>query len=72
MFAKIGDRLVVRSQHLDGPTRDGEIIEVKHADGSPRWRPLQHGQCGRRKIIGPFLMAGGRQVFKKMMRFTKQ
>ena len=43
-----------------------------HRAAQPFVLALQHGQCGRRKIIGPFLMAGGRQVFKKMMRFTKQ
>jgi hypothetical protein len=46
MFASVGDRLVVRSTHLDGPVRDGEIIEVKHPDGSPpyvvRWSDDGH------------------------------
>lgn len=41
MYAEVGDRLVVRSGRLDGPVRDGEIIEVRHTDGSPpylvRW-----------------------------------
>jgi len=34
MFATKGDRLVVRSRNLDGPARDGEILEVRHEDGS--------------------------------------
>lgn len=46
MTGAVGDRLVVRSQHVDGPVRDGEIIEVKHADGSPpylvRWSDTGH------------------------------
>jgi len=46
MFAAVGDRLVVRSQHVDGPTRDGEILEVRHADGTPpylvRWSDNGH------------------------------
>ena len=46
MFAAPGDRLVVHSQHVDGPERDGEIIEVRHADGSPpylvRWSDTGH------------------------------
>lgn len=46
MFAAVGDRLVVRSQHLDGPVRDGEIIEVRGADGAPpfvvRWSDTGH------------------------------
>jgi len=46
MFASVGDRLVVRSNHVDGPVRDGEIIEVRHEDGSPpyvvRWSDTGH------------------------------
>lgn len=46
MFASVGDRLVVRSNHVDGPVRDGEIIEVRHEDGSPpyvvRWSDSGH------------------------------
>lgn len=46
MFATVGDRLVVRSLHVDGPQRDAEIIEVRHPDGSPpyvvRWSDSGH------------------------------
>ena len=46
MHAAPGDRLVVRSDHVDGPVRDGEILEVKHADGGPpylvRWSDSGH------------------------------
>jgi hypothetical protein len=46
MYAQAGDRLVVRSTHVDGPARDGEILEVKHSDGSPpyvvRWSDDGH------------------------------
>jgi hypothetical protein len=46
MFAAVGDRLVVRSTHVDGPVRDGEVIEVRHPDGSPpyvvRWSDTGH------------------------------
>jgi hypothetical protein len=46
MFAKVGDRLVVRSPHIEGHVRDGEILEVKHEDGSPpylvRWADDGH------------------------------
>jgi hypothetical protein len=38
MYARKGDRIVVRSQHLVGPVRDGEIIAVEHEDGSPPYR----------------------------------
>jgi hypothetical protein len=46
VFAAPGDRLVVRSVHVDGPVRDGEILEVRHDDGSPpyvvRWSDTGH------------------------------
>lgn len=46
MYASVGDRLVVRSNHVDGPVREGEILEVRHTDGSPpyvvRWSDTGH------------------------------
>jgi hypothetical protein len=46
MFARSGDRLVIRSVHVGGPVRDGEILEVRHDDGSPpylvRWSDTGH------------------------------
>jgi hypothetical protein len=46
MHAEVGDRLVVRSQQLDGPVRDGEILEAHGPDGSPpyvvRWSDNGH------------------------------
>lgn len=46
MYAAVGDRLVVRSLHVEGPVRDAEILEVKHEDGSPpylvRWSDSGH------------------------------
>ena len=46
MIATVGDRLVVRSQHLDGPVRDGEILEVRGDAGAPpyvvRWSDTGH------------------------------
>jgi len=46
MYASVGDRLVVQSNHVDGPVRDGEILEVRHEDGSPpyvvRWSDTGH------------------------------
>ena len=48
--ASVGDRLVVRSLH--GPVRDGEILEVRHADGTPpylvRWE-----DSGRQALVYP-------------------
>ena len=46
MRASVGDRLVVRGTHVDEPDKDGEIIEVRHQDGSPpylvRWSSDGH------------------------------
>lgn len=46
MYARAGDRIVVRGIRLGGPIRDGEIIEVEHDDGSPpylvRWADDGH------------------------------
>lgn len=45
--AAVGDRLVVRSTHVDGPVRDGEVVEVRGADGDPpfvvRWEDGHEG-----------------------------
>ena len=46
MDAQVGDRLVVHSLHVDGPVRDGEILEVRGLDGGPpyvvRWSDDGH------------------------------
>lgn len=46
MFATVGDRLIVHGTHVGEPVRDGEILEIRHADGSPpyvvRWSDTGH------------------------------
>ena len=41
MRASVGDHIVIASNEVDRPTRDGEIVELRHADGTPpyvvRW-----------------------------------
>jgi Domain of unknown function (DUF1918) len=41
MQVRVGDRLVVHSRRVDGGVREGQVVEVPHADGSPpylvRW-----------------------------------
>ncbi len=41
MRAKVGDRIVLAAEQVDRPTRDGEVLEVRGADGGPpylvRW-----------------------------------
>ncbi len=46
MGAGVGDRVVVRSVHVDEPLRDGEVVEVHGQDGGPpyvvRWSDPGH------------------------------
>jgi hypothetical protein len=35
MEAKTGDRIILAGERVDQPTRDGEIIEVRGANGAP-------------------------------------
>jgi hypothetical protein len=46
MHATVGDRLIVRSLHVGEPDRDGEVLEVRGADGAPpylvRWSEDGH------------------------------
>ena len=46
MRAEVGDRLVVKGPHVGDHEREGEIVEVRHPDGSPpyvvRWSDSGH------------------------------
>lgn len=46
MKASVGDHIVVVSPAVDGPVRDGEIVELRNPDGSPpyivRWSDSGH------------------------------
>ena len=41
MKAHQGDRIILAASHVDEPTRDGEVLEVRGKDGAPpylvRW-----------------------------------
>jgi hypothetical protein len=45
--ATVGDRLVIKATHVDGAVRDGEVVEVRGADGAPpymvRWSDGHEG-----------------------------
>jgi len=47
MKAKIGDHIVVESHTVGSPRREGEIVEVRGADGGPpyvvRWSDGHEG-----------------------------
>ena len=54
MQAVVGDRLVIRSRHLDEPVRTGEIIEVHGKDGAPPYVVKWEGETDTVVIIpGP-------------------
>ncbi|MDP3969588.1 MAG: DUF1918 domain-containing protein [Nocardioides sp.] len=52
MFARAGDRLIVRSNHLNGPTKEGEILEVRHDDGSPPY-VVRWSDTGQESFVFP-------------------
>lgn len=35
MKARVGDRIILAADHVDQPTRDGKVIEVRGPDGGP-------------------------------------
>lgn len=46
MHAQVHDRIIVLSQHEGEPNRDGEVLDVRGADGQPpyliRWSDTGH------------------------------
>jgi Domain of unknown function (DUF1918) len=46
MQASVGDRIIIRGHHIGEPDRDGEVLEVRGADGTPpymvRWEDTGH------------------------------
>ena len=46
MHANVGDRIIVHAAHIDEPSRDGEIIQVRGPHGAPpyvvRWSDTGH------------------------------
>jgi hypothetical protein len=52
MRAAVGDRIVVHSQHVDGPVRDGEILEVHGPDGMPPY-VVQWSDRGNTSLFFP-------------------
>lgn len=52
MYAEVGDRLVVRSANVDGPVRDGQILEVHGPDGMPPY-VVQWSDTGHTSLCFP-------------------
>jgi hypothetical protein len=46
MQASVGDQVIVHRRHVGEPDRDGEVLEVRGADGAPpyvvRWGDNGH------------------------------
>ncbi len=38
MRASVGDRIVIASNSVDGPVRDGVVTELRHPDGEPPYQ----------------------------------
>jgi hypothetical protein len=38
MIAKVGDRIVVESEAVGQPTREGEVLEILEGSSGPRYR----------------------------------
>jgi Domain of unknown function (DUF1918) len=47
MYAKVGDKIVVRGHKVADPERDGVVVEVRGSDGAPpyvvRWSDGHEG-----------------------------
>lgn len=52
MYAKPGDRIVIRSRTTGGPVRDAEVLGVEHEDGSPPYR-VRWSDSGQEGLFFP-------------------
>ena len=52
MKASVGDRLVLASSMVDGAVRDGTVVAVRHADGSPPYTVRWH-DTGEESLVFP-------------------
>ena len=51
MKAAVGDRLVINATHVDGPVRDGEVLEVHGPNGEPPY--LVRWSDGHENLVFP-------------------
>jgi hypothetical protein len=52
MHAMVGDRILVRSNHVGGAERRCEVLEVRGADGAPPYR-VRWGDDGHESLLFP-------------------
>lgn len=51
MFARVGDRITVHSNHVGAHVKVGEVVEVQHEDGSPPY--LVRWDTGEESLVFP-------------------
>lgn len=52
MKASVGDAVVVASNVVDGAVREGRVVELRHADGSPPF-VVEWADTGERTLVYP-------------------
>lgn len=52
MKASVGDRIMVASNAVDRPVRDGRVVEVRHPDGSPPYL-VEWADTGQTGLVFP-------------------
>jgi hypothetical protein len=52
MKASVGDRMVIKGHHVGDPIQDGEILEVRGADGAPPY-VIRWEDTGRQSLFFP-------------------
>jgi len=52
MRAAVGDRIVIASNFLDRPVRDGRVVELRHPDGSPPYL-VEWADTGHTALVFP-------------------
>lgn len=53
MKASVGDRLVVASNRVDTPARNGRIVEIHGVDGAPPYLVEWSDAAGHRSVVFP-------------------
>lgn len=52
MKASVGDRIVIASNRVEGPLRDGRVVACRHEDGSPPY-DVEWSDTGRTGLFFP-------------------
>jgi hypothetical protein len=52
MYARVGDRIIIRGVRSGDPNRDCEVLQVRGADGGPPY-VVRWGDSGHEAILYP-------------------